>query len=113
MPAESRYTTVNIDLNLGFDAYDGLMFSGGKFYIVFWWKYIPLGDLYYCGGRNENEIQTRQLLQNAIAKSVELYIHKYQLQSDESSVSGPGQLPGLLNMLELLFKSAEIVLCSN
>jgi glycosyltransferase involved in cell wall biosynthesis len=112
MPAASGYTTVNIDLSNGYETYGYLMSTGGRLYIIFWWKNIPLGDLYYCGGRNETEIQTRQMLRHAIANSVSLYVQKYQFLFDESTISGSEQGPGLLNLLHSLFSRREMLPCS-
>jgi GT2 family glycosyltransferase len=112
MAAEGGYTTVNIDLYLGYSAYERFMLLGGKLYFVFWWKNIPLGDLYYSGEKNENEFQTKRLLLNAVSKSIASYSNKYQSGVEVNTLSALHDSSGLIRQLASVFKGIDNVSCS-
>jgi GT2 family glycosyltransferase len=108
MPDNKQFKTVNIDLWHGYAVYERLLSLGGNYYFVFWWKNIPLGDLYYSPGNAENEIQTKQLVHKAISPSVRWYIKKYALHSDKFESANFQQWVDLTKDLENIFKAVEV-----
>jgi glycosyltransferase involved in cell wall biosynthesis len=107
MRNRKQFNAVNIDLSQDYTTYDRLLSSGDDYYFVFWWKDIPLGDLYYSNQDHKTEIQRKSLVYNAIKESVRWYIQKYLVQSNKFETVNFVECLDIIKELEDIFKKAE------